>query len=84
MTDLVPHNTGVRKMLHVEQLEFHMRYYTPKGWAGRIIEFDFIPYLSPEEFEVVLAGNIPDSVTDKYYIVEAIKDWQKKNLTNTH
>ena len=63
-------------------VEQHIRYYKPKGWVGTIHEFDFVPYISDEDFEVIKRGKIPQQpYAKKWYVVDAIKDWMKNNLT---
>ena len=63
-------------------VEEYLHSYTPQGWRGPIHEFDFVPYISDEDFEIIRSGGIPDKpYAKKWYVVAGIKDWQEKNLT---
>ena len=65
-----------------QDVENHIRYYKPKGWVGQIREFDFAPHISDADFEVIKQGKIPNQpYAQKWYVVAAIKDWMKNNLT---
>ena len=64
-------------------LEYHIRFYIPKGWVGPIHEFDFIPLITDEDFQSILQGVIPEKKEfNKWYLQDAIKDWLSKNLTS--
>lgn len=59
-------------------LEEFMRFYKPKFWTDTISDVDFIPYISNEDIEIILKGEIPlDKKFDKWYIKEAIQEWLK-------
>lgn len=59
-------------------LEEFMKYYVPKGWRGQIHDFDFVPYISNEDIEIILKGEIPvDKKFDRWYVKEAIQEWLK-------
>ena len=36
-----------------------IKLYVPKGWVGPIMEFDFAPLISDEDFEIIKKGSIP-------------------------
>lgn len=64
-------------------LEFHIKFYIPKGWIGPIREFDFAPSISEEDFQLILKGQIPNTRQyDKWYMKAAIEDWLSENLTS--
>jgi hypothetical protein len=57
-------------------LEEFMRFYKPKGWICPISDVDFIPYISNNDIQVIMNGEIPtDEKFDKWYIKDAIKEW---------
>ena len=61
----------------VIELEIFIKYYTPKGWIGPIHEFDFAPYFTDQEMDIVLKGLIPDGEKfNKWYVIAAIMAWQ--------
>jgi len=60
----------------VVALESFIKYYVPKGWRGPIHEFDFAPFISEEEFKLILTGVIPsDKKFDRWYVKDAIHAW---------
>jgi len=70
-----------RTIVFVEGLESFIRWYKPKGWCGIISEFTFVPYITDQEFEIILQGKIPeDKKFEPCYIKEAIKAWMDKEL----
>ena len=61
------------------ELESFIRFYVPKGWVGPIREFDYAPYVTEEEFKLILTGTIPsDKKFDKWYVKDAINAWLKE------
>lgn len=70
----------ISQKLSVQKLEEFIRYYVPKGWVGPIHEFTFAPYITEDEFEIILQGKIPDGEKfDKWFVKAAIEDWLKQN-----
>ena len=66
-------------MKTVADLQLFIRYHIPTGWVGPIREFDFAPLVSEEDFKTILEGKIPvDSQYRKWYVIEAIKKWQRQ------
>lgn len=61
-------------------LEYFIRFYIPKGWVGPIMEFDFAPHISDEDFKTIMMGDIPSKEKyDKWYVRAAIEEWRKNN-----
>jgi len=62
------------------ELETFIRKHIPSGWVGPIMDFDFAPHISDEDFHTVMDGKFPEGDKyDKWYVKEAIEKWQKQH-----
>jgi len=59
------------------RLEWFIRKYTPSGWVETIERACFVPMITSEEYDSIVNGVIPESLS-AWYIKEAID----KYLTN--
>jgi len=67
------------------ELEFFLKKYIPSGWVGPIMDFDFAPHVSDQDFKIVTEGKIPEGKKyEKWYVKAAVQEWQKRNITTSN